>query len=590
MAGMHTGLSLNMHLAAKLTPQQVQLLKMLQMNGLQLEQYVRQELEQNPMLEEGSGENEYDDEYELTSVETLAEDTPLQEEHDSEYNADQFADAPSETPEIFNPENGAHEEEQTWVDFIEDEGNPPKYSGADDDDSEGFPTPETRSLLDELEDQLRLMNLSEEEQIIAEEILGSIEPSGYLYREAQEIVEAANEKIAALNDARRSEFEKSLSTNGDASNYQHDYRYDYLSAYANDNEDDFESLDLSPIAARRRQNGAALPPETLKAVELAQVERTLLIIQRLDPPGIGARDLRECLLAQLNALPRRNAAQQLAKLVLERCYDAFCKKHYETIMRDLKVSEDYLREALQAIQALNPKPGGMESAGTSSVIPDFLIHYDEKKDDFGIQLNDVRMPTVYVTKTYEKMKSQVREATQSGIKSQKMNEGTRQFLRRKYDDAKFLIAALKQRRQTMIKVMTAIVSHQRDFFLHGNKYIRPLIYKDIAEDTGVDISTVCRVVNNKYAQTDFGVLELRYFFSEGMPMSSSGDDEQEDVSTRVIKDKLREIIANENKKKPFSDDKLVKELQKSGYDIARRTVAKYREKMQIPVARMRKGL
>ena len=609
------GLGLELGLEQKLTPQQVQYLKLLQLTGLQLEQHISQELEMNPMLEEGGLESDFGDDTELSPVETISEDAPNESDADDR-EEERITRDENDDFEMFNPENGVNDDEQTWVDFIEDEGSTAKYN-SDDEDGEGFPMPESRSVLDEIEDQLRMLNLTEEEEIITEEILGSIEPSGYLYRDLTEIAIAVNEKIDALNDLRKS----TAPTNTASAN---GYKRDYMDAYRvhDDNDfddDDFGSIDLSPVKKKPTTlpsptaQMASTPVVLLQSVNVDMVEEILFEIQTLDPPGIGARDLRECLLAQLYALPKLNAAQQLAKMVLEKAYEPFRMKHYEVIMRELKVSDVYLREAIKAIRSLNPKPGGLSTGGaTSSIIPDFLISFDEEKNDFFIQLNDTRVPTVHVNKMYEQMKNQVREVTQRGMKSQRMNKDTRKFLKQKYDDAKFLILALKQRRHTMIRVMTAIVFRQKEFFLRGKNYIRPLIYKDIAEDTGVDISTVCRVVNNKYAQTDYGVYELRYFFSEGLPMSKdpvlggalgvapvestngsfSGEDGDttNEIATRVIKDKLKELIQAEPKDKPLSDDKLVQELAKIGFTIARRTVAKYRDLMGIPPARLRREL
>ncbi|MCS6808680.1 MAG: RNA polymerase factor sigma-54 [Bacteroidota bacterium] len=601
------GLGLELGLEQKLTPQQVQYLKLLQLTGLELEQYIARELEMNPMLEEDVGSSDIGDDTEFTSVETLPEDAPHSDSNGSDDATPEDSpisvDAQEEQPfEVFNPESGAHDEEQTWIDFIEDEADTAKYS-SDDDDDEGFPLPASRSVLDDIEDQLRLLDLTEEEQMIGEEILGSIEPSGYLYRDVADIALAVNEKIDALNLLRRQE-----ALHGAAHTNGRYYMRDYMDMYRGQYDEDFEHQDLSPI----RKTPSGVSQDTMRVLQHVTpniVESVLLQIQRLEPPGVGARNLRECLLAQLYALPKRNAAQQLAVLVLEKTYDAFRMKHYEVIMRELRVSDVYLREALKAIRALNPKPGGMEShATTSSIIPDFLVFYDEDKNDFVIQLNDARVPAIRVNRMYEQMKNHVRELTQRGMKSQRMNKDTRKFLKQKYDDAKFLILALKQRRHTMIRVMTAIVHRQREFFLRGKHYLRPLIYKDIAEDTGVDISTVCRVVNNKYAQTDFGVYELRYFFSEGLPMPkelsvhavssdsntrtalAGGEESDNEISTRVIKEKLKEIIAAEPKNKPFSDDKLVQELAKAGFTIARRTVAKYRDLAGIPPARLRREL
>jgi DNA-directed RNA polymerase specialized sigma54-like protein len=649
------GLGLELGLEQKLTPQQVQYLKLLQLTGLQLEQHLHQELEMNPMIEEG-GDLDFEEDTELTSVETIAEDTPTSDDDtDTTATDDEPKGTNDDDFEAFDAEKGVNDDEQTWIDFIEDEGNPAKYN-SDDEDGEGFPMPETRTMIDELDDQLRMLNLTEEEQIVSEEILGSLEPSGYLPRDVHEICTAVNEKIDALNDLRKREYLTHLpSHNGNGSgngngkmNGRTNGTHYHASAYADNYKDfdaaDFEAtedyldnLDLSPVSRKPVQPPAptmsaslgtmlltpelANPANLLQYVTVETVERVLLIIQTLEPPGIGARDLRECLLAQFRALPKLNAAQRLAQQVLMKTYEAFKMKHYEVIMRELKVSDVYLREALKAIRTLNPKPGGGEVSGaTGSIVPDFLIMYDEEKNDFLIQLNDSRVPTVRVNKTYEQMKNQVRDFTQRGMKSQRMNTDTRKFLKQKYDDAKFLIQALKQRRHTMVRVMTAIIHRQREFFIHGKNYIRPLIYKDIAEDTGVDISTVCRVVNNKYTQTDYGVYELRYFFSEGLPMpkdvlamgtkANAGSkanpealrdslrdplrddalDGDNEVSTRVIKDKLKELIGIEPKNKPLSDEKLVDELKTQGYEIARRTVAKYRDLMGIPPARLRREL
>ncbi len=599
---MYVGLSVGFELGLeqKLTPQQVQYLKLLQLTGLQLEQHIHQELEMNPMIEEGLHEDiEFGDD-----VDVPAEPDSVADEITADTPSDELS-----ALDIYNPEDASNTDENSWQDYIEDDGHPSKYSNDEDNGGEPIPIQSTSTFVEDLLDQIRMLDMTEEEQIVAEEILWSVESSGYLQRELEEIADAANEKIDVLNEEHSKAASQGIALEAD----------DNYGSYAYDDTEDFTdhiSISFHPASSRSSASGGI--PTWLQHVTVETVVDVLTQVQTLDPPGIAARDLRECLLAQLRSLSKLNAGQQLAQQVLLRTYDAFKMKHYEVIMRELKVTEEYLREAIRAIRALNPKPGGGDtSAGTGSIIPDFFIFYDQEKQDFIIQLNDSRVPNIRVNKMYEQMKSQVREIAKKGMKSQRMNKDAKKFFKQKYDDAKFLIQALKQRRQTMIRVMTAIAYRQREFFLKGKDFIRPLIYKNIAEDTGVDISTVCRVVNNKYTQTDYGIFELRYFFSEGLPMpkmqldengvatngrsngtvgstngSASGDDDDgiDEVSTRIVKDKLKELIENEPKNKPLSDDKLAQELTKIGFNIARRTVAKYRDLMNISPARLRREL
>lgn len=615
----------------------------------------------------------------MSEEQEIAQETDLPNEADP-IDGDDERDFGSELTSVdeYNPSDASNPDENSWQDYIEDEGNPSRYSNDDDHNGEPIPIQSVNTFIEDLLDQVTMLNMSEEEEIIAEEILWSVESNGYLLRDLNEIVEAVNEKIDALNGLHLGANGNEASTgasSGAASvpevfsattpvfpsvsptqahlakpslaNLDNRWMvYDDTDDFTDHIEVSFGPPKASPQAAHAPHHSIS-DAETgdegeawdegmrLQPVTLDLVEDVLFQVQTLDPPGIAARDLRECLLAQLRALSKLNAAQQLAQQVLMRCYDAFKMKHYEVMMKELKVSQEYLREAMQAIRALNPKPGGGDAGGgTGSIIPDFFIHYDEEKDDFIIQLNDSRVPNIRVNKLYEQMKVQVREIAKKGMKSQKMNKDAKKFFKQKYDDAKFLLQALRQRRQTMIRVMTAIVHRQREFFLRGKDFIRPLIYKNIAEDTGVDISTVCRVVNNKYTQTDYGIFELRYFFSEGLPIPKNvldglvsgakngtanngasngtstahstnghaaeasngelsgdgGDDGMDEVSTRIVKDKLKELIDGEPKLKPLSDDKLAQELNKLGYNIARRTVAKYRDQMNIAPARLRREL
>jgi RNA polymerase sigma-54 factor len=265
--------------------------------------------------------------------------------------------------------------------------------------------------------------------------------------------------------------------------------------------------------------------------------------------------------------------------VLTDAFDDLAEKHYPDIAAKLKVGEDDLRHAVEVIRRLNPKPGyGEQSFGDAAltIVPDFIVERDEETGDLLVSLNDSLLPRLRLSVAYQQLRRQAQKS---------LNRETRQWLHRKQEDAKFLLAALQQRKVTMLKVMTAIVHLQRRFFEEGPSGLRPLIYKDVADATGLDISTVCRVVSGKYVQTDYGIFELRYFFSEAL-MTDDG----EEVSTRVIKDLIRKLIEEEPKNNPLSDDRISKELKKRGYNVARRTVAKYREQMKIPIARLRRGL
>jgi|GEM_PF-16561 len=316
----------------------------------------------------------------------------------------------------------------------------------------------------------------------------------------------------------------------------------------------------------------------LKEITIEDAEKVLKCIQNLEPAGIGSRSIQECLLAQLHSVINPNPSQLLAKDILEDHYDAFSKKHYTVIVKAYGINEDVLRDVIDEIKRLNPRPGGGDyQSEMNTVIPDFSIEIEDKTNDILITVNDGRLPALKLSKAYQNMKKEA--------KFKLYNKETRDWIRNKYEDAKFLIQALRQRKNTMLKVMTSIAGLQKDFFTIGPSSLKPLIYKDVAEDTGLDISTVCRIVNGKYVQTDFGTFELKYYFSESLPT-----DEGEEVSTRVIKQILKEIIDTENKTKPFSDDKLSKYLKKRGYNVARRTVAKYREQLKIPVARLRKEI
>jgi RNA polymerase sigma-54 factor len=579
---MKLSLSMNTSLMQTLTPQQIQYLKLLQLPVLQLEQHIRQELEENPMLEEGEDnsielEISSDEAHETAATQTTDfQKEALQasggENTDSgeTYGSDIFEEY-AETRDIPDNEKDPFEYyDMAW----EDSSETKKKDSDDDGDDYGFQYKAPVSFIEDLTHQFVLLHLTEEERISGDHILGNIDSDGYLRRDLKEILDEINVEIAEENIARQHEYAEAAIDGGSFLQGMANYNPARDYALIDFNED--EEIEIVPKSFKKYgSNGSG---EFLKQVTPEQLEEVLKKIQNLDPPGIGARTIPECLLSQLDTIQKPNAAQKLAREVIEKCYDAFAMKHYHEIAKQLNVNLDYLREALDAIRRLNPKPGG-GSAGHehNTVIPDFIVERDEDGDDFVVNLNDSRVPPVRVSAAYERLRKSARK--------KQFSKEARDWLRKKNEDAKFLIQAIRQRKMTMLKVMTAIVELQKDFFKNGQSGHKPLIYKDVAEDTGLDISTISRIVNGKYVQTEFGTFELRFFFSESL-----SNDEGEEVSTRIIKQKIKEMIDKEPKGKPLSDDKLAKDLKAFGYNVARRTVAKYREQLRIPVARLRKEL
>jgi RNA polymerase sigma-54 factor len=313
-----------------------------------------------------------------------------------------------------------------------------------------------------------------------------------------------------------------------------------------------------------------------------EVEEILKKIQYFDPPGIGARTLQECLLIQLKRKTPENAKAKIAYKLIEQCFEEFTKKHYDKIQKKLDISPEELKEVIQIILKLNPKPGETSNdySRAQYIIPDFILKNNNNKLD--LSLNSRNAPELRVNHAYADM-------LDAYSKSDKKDRNTREavsFVKQKLDAAKWFIDAIKQRQQTLLKTMQAIVEYQYEFFLEGDEAkFKPMILKDIADKIGMDISTISRVANSKSIQTDFGIFPLKYFFSEGISTESG-----EDVSSREVKHVLKELVDKENKRKPLSDDKLEKMLKNKGYQIARRTVAKYREQLGIPVARLRKKL
>ncbi|MGB3852549.1 MAG: RNA polymerase factor sigma-54 [Tunicatimonas sp.] len=482
-------LGLNQSLGQKLSPQQIQFIKLLQIPTAELETRIEQELEVNPALEEGRDE----------------EETPAASEDD-------FEDSDNE-PEDYS-------EEISIEDYIaEEEFNGYKMHGDgnySDEEDRSMPMPTTVSTTEQLMTQLNFLDLDDRRQRIGLQLIGSIESDGYIRRDLE----------AIINDL-------AFSQNVDT--------------------------------------------------DLEEVEQILGWIQKFDPPGIAARDLRECLLLQLERRPDRERYTCAAIEIIEEHFKEFTKKHYDKICRKLGVDENTLKEAINIITKLNPKPGGSGPdvlARTQYVIPDFILENDDGK--LELSLNSRNAPELKISRSYSNM---LQAYDKSNKKDKKLKE-TVSFVKQKLDSAKWFIDAIKQRQQTLLNTMETIIKYQYDFFLTGDESnLRPMILKDIATEIGMDISTVSRVANSKSVQTEYGVYPLKYFFSEGIATDSG-----EDVSSREVKNYLKELVDNEDKRKPLSDDKLEKLLKEKGYNIARRTVAKYREQLQIPVARLRKEL
>ena len=476
-------LSLSQTLGQKLSPQQIQFIKLLQVPTAELDTRIEEELEINPALEEGK-----------------------EEPQDDTGNQDDYDDA-------------GNDGDLDIADYLQDDYSGYKMQGdrnnPDEDDKE-MPISVGSSLQESLIRQMGYLRLDERETIIARQLIGSIDEDGYIRRELEAIV----------NDL----------------------------AFAQNVETDFEEL-----------------------------ESILFKVQTFDPAGIAARDLKECLLLQLDRKADQNEAIVTASRIIDSCFDEFTKKHYQKIMKKLDISsEDQLKKAVNAITRLNPKPGGVGESivKTQYLIPDFILINEDGK--LELSLNSKNAPELKISKSYSDM---LQTYDKSNKKDKKLKE-TVTFVKQKLDAAKWFIDAIKQRQQTLLNTMRAIIDFQYEYFLEGDESkLRPMILKDIAEKINMDISTVSRVANSKAIQTEFGIFPLKYFFSEGISTDSG-----EDVSSREVKNKLKETIEQEDKRKPLSDDKLEKILREHGYNIARRTVAKYREQLGIPVARLRKEL
>jgi RNA polymerase sigma-54 factor len=472
----------------KLSPQQVQYLKMLQLPTLALEQKIKAELEINPLLEEG-----FEEEMELTQE----QDEPVKEEIEEA------------TPEKEKERKENDEDKYSIEDYMNDDITGYKARESfDDEEKDEIPMADSVPMYHRLLEQFNLLDLDDEEFLVGHEILGNIDEDGYLRRDLASIVQDLN-----------------------------------------------------------------LTHNTM--ITLEKAEAVLRKIQVLDPVGIASRTLQECLIIQLEVAVIDPPLKTIALHILREFYDDFTMRHFEDLAKKLNVTLDELKQAVEVIQRLNPKPGeGEFTQQENYVIPDFIV--TQSDNDFIVTLNDRNIPPLRINKAYKELMSKRKK---NGVSTE-----AKDFIRQRFEAAKWFISSIHQRRETMTKVMRAIIEKQREFFETGEG-LKPMIYKDIAEVISMDISTISRVVNSKYVQTDFGVFSLRHFFSDSISTTDG-----EEVSNKEVKKLLKDLIDAEDALKPLSDHKLAELLKAQGLNIARRTVAKYREAMLIPVARLRRKL
>lgn len=485
-------------LQQKLSPQQLQYIKLLQLPSIALEQRIKEELEENPVLEETS---------------------PLE--------AESLSDGMEEdVPDNEQSEDALESLEEHEVDWDEFESNT-EYDGEnfstsynpDIEEWRELPNPYQASFLEQLEEQVALMGFSDEEQLVADQILGSLDEDGYFRRELEAVVD----NIA--------------------------FNHGIL-------------IDQDLVEEVRKQ------------------------IQQLEPIGIASTDLQDCLLVQLKAADKSLPGRDLAIKIVEKAWKAFEKKHFKKLLQKFDVDREKLQEAVEAIRHMDPKPGAVASnmEETQNYIePDFEVYWrganegENQRGEFVINLNQRNAPSLRISPEYKQMWQDIKAK-----KKKNTDAETRTFMKSKIDSAQWFIESIRQRQNTLMNIMKTIVALQEDFFKYGEG-LKPMILKDVAERIGMDISTVSRVVNGKYVQTHFGVYELKYFFNEGLETDSG-----EEVSNREVKNILQNLIDNEDKQKPYSDQEITDMLNEKGYKVARRTVSKYREQLNEPVARMRK--
>ena len=480
---------LQQKLLQKLSPQQIQMIKLLEVPAMQMEERIKKELEENPALEEGPEEDEVQDD-----------------------NEDEVDDEKAER----------EQDEFALDDYLNDEDIPDyrlqvNNTSKDDERREEIPYAAGSSFHESLIQQFTLRTDTEREDLLGEYIIGNIDDDGYLRREVENMVD----DLAFLQNI---------------------------------------------------------------TTDVNELNAILKIIQDLEPAGVGARDLRECLPLQLEKKDHSVPSVNLAITVLTDYFEEFSRRHYEKIMTRMGIGEAQMKGIIDEVLKLNPKPGGTVSdpyARTAQhIIPDFIL--DQSDSGLELSLNNRNIPELKVNRDY----SEMLESYSRDRKAGKQNRDAIMFVKQKLDAARWFIDAMRQRQNTLLLTMNAILEYQKDYFAEGDDTkLKPMILKDVAEMTGLDISTVSRVANSKYIQTHFGIFPLKFFFSEGM-QTDAGDE----VSTREIKRILQECLGNEDKRKPLTDEKLTEILQEKGYQIARRTVAKYREQLNIPVARMRKEI
>jgi len=470
-----------------LSPQQILVVKLLELPAVELEDRIRAELLENPALEEGSKE-----------MKNESDEPASETENEMDYDSLNDYLSEDDIPDYKLQENNRSKGEKV----------------------EEIPFSEATSFYEVLRQQLSELKLSEHQRELAEYLTGSLDDDGLLRKSLENI----NDELAIYAGISTSEQE---------------------------------------------------------------LEEILQMIQEFDPPGIGARDLRECLLIQIRRKEneeKQNPLLAVAERIIESCYEEFTRKHWDKIMQKLSLSEEVLQEAIAEITRLNPRPGASlgETIGRNlqQIVPDFVVDtYDD--GTIEISLNNRNMPKLRMSRNFTEL---VEEHTRNRANQSKESREALMFLKQKMDAAQGFIDAVKQRQHTLMSTMQAIVELQRPFFLEGDEsLLRPMILKDVAERTGLDISTISRVTNSKYVQTNYGIYSLKYFFGDGYTTEDG-----EEKSVREIKRILLEIVEGENKKKPYTDDKLAEQLKQKGYPIARRTVAKYRDQLNIPVARLRK--